>query len=103
MKKRFYYLRDKNNAPVITVCLLVVDGFREIARGVSICSKDDQPNKKIGRKIALARARKAMGIKSNTSVIRKIPFIDGLSDITIGLNFKSVYMPILTKFERRLV
>lgn len=60
MEEKYYYIRDRHNKPVITVCLLKKDGFT--SRGVSVCSPDDNPSKKIGREIALSRAKKTMEI-----------------------------------------
>lgn len=57
MKEYFYYLRDKENKPVITVCLL--EHAKATARGVSICSLRDFPDKKRGRAIARGRALRA--------------------------------------------
>jgi hypothetical protein len=61
----FYYLRDDDNRPTVTVCLrrwghatYSRDTF--ITRGIAICSERDMPSKKIGRSIAEGRAFKAL-------------------------------------------
>lgn len=53
-KPRYFYIRDQNNLPTITVCEIEFNSNRY--RGVSICSPLDQPYKKTGRKIAFDRA-----------------------------------------------
>ena len=62
MKKYFYYERQRHrqtdNVPVVTHCLLVDQGI--VAKGISKCSKNDNPNKALGRHIALQRAICAM-------------------------------------------
>ena len=58
MDKLFYYLRDKENRPVVTICL--IEERDRIARGVAICSQLDQPCKKTGRGIAGQRAQAAL-------------------------------------------
>ena len=62
MKKYFYYERQKHrktdNVPVVTHCLLNDGGI--VAKGIAKCSETDNPDKKLGRKIALGRALKAL-------------------------------------------
>jgi hypothetical protein len=60
MKEIYYYHRDSQNRPFITVCLLHDPETKESARGIAVCSKDDMPMKKRGRGIAYGRALKAM-------------------------------------------
>lgn len=64
----FYYLRDKQNRPVVTVCIVECGG--KFARGVAICSPLDNPNKKIGRMIAEGRAFKALEKGSGDEIWR---------------------------------
>ena len=55
----FYYLRNENNQPVITICLIKHgDSF---SRGVAICSPRDQLDKAVGQYIAHDRAE--IGVK----------------------------------------
>lgn len=56
----FYYLRDRLQKPIVTICLLVDTESEQKARGIAICSVQDAPNKKVGRAIALGRALKAL-------------------------------------------
>lgn len=53
----FYYIRDSRRRPVVTVCLVVVDGWR--SRGMAICGFRDNPIKAVGRALAIRRATKA--------------------------------------------
>jgi len=93
MKKRFYYFRDKNRAPIVTVCLLA-DGT-ETARGAAVCSAKDQPCKKTGRRIALARARKAIGTKKSDRAL--------LEHDPLTVSTKAIYNPQLSSFEERIL
>lgn len=58
MRIRYYYFRDMQKRPIITVCLMEEKGI--FSRGISVCAKGDNPCKKIGRKIARDRTYKAM-------------------------------------------
>ena len=58
MEEKYYYLRNKENEPVLTACLLKEKD--QIARGLAICSFQDSPCKRIGRAIAKGRAKKAL-------------------------------------------
>jgi hypothetical protein len=68
IRRVFYYIRDEQKRPVITVCLAIADrsegGQRwdsaHITRGMALCSKKDTPNKRVGRALAWGRARKAI-------------------------------------------
>ena len=55
---QFYYLRDEHNRPIVTVCLMYIEGY--VSRGIALCSPKDNPCKKIGRGIAYNRASKAI-------------------------------------------
>jgi hypothetical protein len=56
---RFYYIRDDENKPRVTVCLYQYSDCRSPTRGIALCSPVDNPCKKTGRAIALGRAMKA--------------------------------------------
>lgn len=100
----FYYLRDKQNHPLVTVCLHKTDGT--ICRGIAICSPKDNPNKKTGKAISLGRAKQAMKNKiARGSVIREEAY-NVLDKTSCDLDFffaKSTNQPILTKFEVKLL
>lgn len=54
MNKKFYYFRDSKKRPIITLCKIEI--FGKIGYGWSICSKKDNPCKRVGRSIAWSRA-----------------------------------------------
>lgn len=102
----FYHLRGYDMRPIVTICLLKQGN--EYARGVSICSKKEMPVKAVGRKIALERALEAMSTKQDgDDVVRwnALNVIDAVVDQveeSLLLLQKSMYMPTLTAFEKRL-
>lgn len=109
LRKRFYYFRDRENRPVITVCL-VSNENGEMSRGVAFCSKKDPPKKKTGRNIAAGRAVKAMFLKENfgsrvrkeaMEVLGSVPL--SFSELTDALHQHGYYQPVLTFFEQKLL
>jgi len=107
MKTYYYYYRDEDDVPKVTVCLLK-DG-NEIGKGVAVCSPLDFPNKKEGRKIARGFARKALGMKRSSVHILREETIEIIEDC-VNSNMEentdfchSVYQPALTKFENKIV
>lgn len=105
----FYYVRDKQGNPRVTVCLLS-DGETH-ARGMSICSIRDGINKKEGRRIAIARARKAWGTQKDSDDINlNIPdVLDILASLDVSktgtkiFRCKSEFQPELIEYEEKLV
>ena len=72
MIKKFVYLRDKENRPIVTICLLRDKANNMFGKGVSICSDMDYPIKKKGRSIAYERAFTALITqKSSLPILRK--------------------------------
>lgn len=69
---KFYYIRDCNGQPRITVCL-IKDGD-EISRGIAICSLKESPRLHEGRNKAWGRATRAM-IHKHVSLSKGEPFI----------------------------
>lgn len=107
-KGMFYYVRSKkNNAPVVTVCLLN-DG-PNVARGISVCSLKDVVNKKEGRKIALANARKAMGTKRDGCKVQRVEALRSIAhhELDEPMSFfgykKAAYNPITTDYEAIII
>lgn len=100
----YYYLRDFNNVPVVTVC--VVRKGNEYARGVSICSSYDQVNKNVGRRISRDRALFAIHNRAtDDNIINRSEAVDVLNDInydTLYINYKFEYNPQLSYFEMKL-
>ena len=58
MIKRFYYYRDEDKHPRITVCVIEKDGAYH--RGVAICAPDDRVIKSKGRVRASGRVDQAL-------------------------------------------
>lgn len=103
LKINSYYLRDTNNHPVVTVCVMK---YKErTARGVSICNtKEDNIDKKYGRNLARKRAFFALSDrKTGLGIRRRSVFLTLNFNILDEWFFKSEYNPELTKFERQLL
>jgi hypothetical protein len=96
----FYYIRDYQKRPVITVCLIRFNGIW--SRGVAICSDKDMPSKKEGRMKAFGRAEKATRNQEHSELIGNCIF---MWIFLLGAEFirKSEWNAILTVFEQRLV
>jgi hypothetical protein len=99
----YYYIRDIKKRPIITVCLIEnFDG--QWCRGISICSKHDNPVKKIGRVKAYGRARQAMVKKMNIKKLKNKNDFEYYSSYSILLNeneHKIVYKKVISKFYRQ--
>ena len=124
MKEQFYFIRDEDHKPVITVCLLVdctlVTPFIA-ARGVAICSDLDTPCtkqdiwKSNGPGIAKRRAWKAwknghdmypIVREEAYNVLDKIKFLDSWEDVQFEdiFDYKASYKPIfLSPKEQRIL
>jgi len=103
----WYYLRNEENEPVVTVILTINDN-NEIARGVSVCSVDDNPEKRKGIEWARKYAIDAMKAKSN--IERKCLQVESLVLDSVShpeefdiYAFKAWYMPKLSEFETNLI
>lgn len=105
MKEYFYYFRDDENRPIITGCLLI-DG-KEYSRGVALCSRQDNPCKKSGRKIAKTRALWAMKNRQSNCEITSIKANSVLIDAKISATYfdfvKSAFMPPVNNIETKLM
>jgi hypothetical protein len=101
----YYYLRTPEKKPVITVCLLEKNG--EMARGVAVCSKLDNPCRKTGRKIARTRAQWALENKGNNCAIATSNCFRALWQAKIvGSLFdylKAAYNPEISYFEKQIM
>jgi len=104
-KVHFYYKRDADNRPLVTVCL--IHGSNGIGRGVAVCSPNDIPNKKIGREYAKRRALKAYWEKRTEEPIVTNRAVDVAvsvaEDQAEWLNPKIWYNPVLSQHERNIV
>ena len=107
MRQIIYYLRDHLKRPLITVCLLR-DENDNMARGVSICSPRDNPNKEEGRFLAVGRAHKAMEKKRDFSPISREEALGvlGYKQMTTfygNERCKVRFNPELSEFEQKLL
>lgn len=111
-KEKLYYIRDRNLAPRVTVCLLESEDG-QVTRGISLCSYLDIINKKEGRNKARGRATKAMYQKSSSGQIEnsfdsKIILSDLVEiandfEILNRFEYLSEFNPKLTTFEMKLL
>lgn len=97
-KIRYYYIRDINNRPLVTVCLMKVG--KAVARGVAYCSQKDNVCKKMGRSIAHQRASWAIEHKESNCAIGRNHIV---SRNRFKKAFKAVYNPYLNKLEKKLL
>ena len=104
MKTYFYYHRDRENKPLVTVCLLT--GDMGVARGIAICSPQDNPCKATGRTIAMRRAERAIkGRNGHDDFIARreaLQVIDDCTECDLWLN-KSDRNPALTEYESKIL
>ncbi len=70
MKLFYYYLRNEQGHPVVTICLGVLGRTKDIARGIGICSPSDTVCKKEGRRWARKRTMKAFGLQKTSNPIQ---------------------------------
>lgn len=102
---KFYYSRDEYGHPRITVCLGRDDRTGKVARGISICSKNDTVDKSKGRKLAYVRMNQAKASGTTTGLIT----CDDLSAVTTfqsenpDINFKSEAHAEVNAFEQDLL
>lgn len=116
MDYKFYYIRDKNNQPVITVCILK-DNTGKFHRGVALCSKLDDINKELGRSRSIAHYRAIKAFYSKRDQLLVSRTVDDYFQISQNNNkntilliniissdklYKSQYDVICNHVERRL-
>ena len=114
MDEYIYYVRDKENRPMVTVCLMHSDDG-QYARGVAICSlKETGPDKAIGRMYARGRALRAFrkaenGKTEKTSPVKRKEAYKSLMKACrplLPMQFfeaKSVYNPALNQLEETII
>ncbi len=97
-----YYYGKLDDKKVITVCLIQKED--RIARGVAVLGDGDQMNRKLGRTISSGRAEKALQKRGDFGLVRR-SYPRSLIRTTLNLPhyYKSAYMPVLTKFEQKLL
>jgi hypothetical protein len=96
----YYYLRDSEKRPVVTVALKKTGGT--YARGIAICSNSDNPSKKTGRKIARGRAMAAIKRGMSAMPIRREEAV-GILYGSDGIYEKSQYGVNPNKHERDII
>jgi len=105
----FYYARNAQKHPIVTVCLLVLKEEGEepvVSRGISICSPIEGVRKPEGRKRALKRAMHAIytQCKADYPISRYEACMQIEStELDHRINHKSMYNCALTTFEMHLL
>ena len=99
----YYHVRFRDGSGY-TVCLVLDKEEALIARGVAICSKQDQFNRRTGRVLALARAMQAITHKDCLHRIKGNPYDTFMTQLskTSAMSFvwKAAYKPNPTEYER---
>jgi len=107
LKEYYYYLRDEQNRPAVTVCLIVDNDSNEYFRGIAVTSDKDMPSKKEGRRIARGRSLRAIGMHKSTMKMDYQKALDLFSDnFNTVPEYKSVYsddLSGLNAMERKLM
>jgi len=102
----YYYLRDEQNRPLVTVCLAINRDTNEFFRGITICGSDNL-EKSEGRKYASRRVLRAIKRRKNTMSIKQDFVIGILNEVGYKLGmYKSMYgddLSGLDAMERRLI
>ena len=114
MDEYIHYIRDNNNRPMITICLLKDDDSK-LARGVAICSlKETGPDKSVGRRYARGRALRAFrkaknGNPGQSSLVNREEAYKSIMKAVrpiLPMEFyqaKCVYNPKLNSLEENLI
>jgi len=101
VKTYFYYLRDKDRKPLVTVCLHCVDD--KYYRGVATCSTKDNPVKRIGRNIAFGRALQAVKHGEDKDGICRSEAVNVHIRVDSYLMNKFTDKPFLELIEQKLI
>lgn len=106
-KRRFYYFRDTDNHPRITVCIIQDPKSKIYCRGLSLCSFMDATEKEFGRDMAEDRAIKAFKTQKHSEKMTRVETDKIISSILkfgneLNNAYKSVYDTLLTEFETKL-
>jgi len=101
----FYYIRDETSYPTVTVCIQFDTLTGWYSRGVAVCSRQDQPVKKIGRTIAEYRANLGLHRGNDYPIIRWeiLPRTALLFLYDNHIRWKAEANPTLTEHEQRMV
>jgi hypothetical protein len=102
--ERKYVIRDKQNRPRVDVVLLVETETAEWTRGISICSRKENPNRIEGFNKAAGRAVKALiQQKDCLPIQREEACLDYIELELPAPAFKAAYKPKLTEFEQKIL
>jgi len=95
-----YYLPREIKTKQVAVVLVCDD--KKISRGIAVCSKNDQFNRKRGRMIAMGRAQKAFATQETSD---KNDIVFKFEDMGLPDEFDAMgsYQPDLTDFETDLL
>jgi hypothetical protein len=99
----YYYLRDENRRPVITVAVADILDDGVVCRGVAICSDKELPVKRIGRDIARGRLIKALVNREDSEPVQRFEAVDVMMCEDLYTDFKSSYDVEPTEFELGLL
>ena len=100
----YYYYRDTEKKPIITVCLLKAE--QAIGKGIAICSDLDSPCKRTGRQIAKGRAIQALVHRITTQPVNRIEALTVLwkaNPLIPQFINKTIFNPSLKPFEIRML
>ena len=100
----YYYIRDKENHPIITVCLMTDN--KKTSRGIAVCSKQESPDKAYGKALAFKRAKKAMKAQDNLFIVARDEIIEILDELPVPNDFyfwKGKFNPGLSHYELELL
>ena len=98
MKEYYYYTSDEDH-PLISCCLIFTNP-KDYVRGLAYCSKNDNPNKKVGRSIARQRAFYALKYGKNLYS----SLYQGKKPINKPCIYpRALYCPTLNNHELRMI
>ena len=101
--EKYYYFRDDNNQPRVTVCLLKFG--KDVYKGISICSKKDNVDKQYGRWLAFCQALRARENRPSHSIDRTeaLEVLESCNAVDQVGMLKSYKNPELSSFEEKLL
>lgn len=102
-----YHVRNEVKAIIGTVAFSYNETSHTVNRGVAIVSPRDQPNRKLGRRIAEGRLAKAQTQKTNRNEIKKgsESAFDFVNEPSVGeeICYKETFMGTPTEFETMIM
>jgi hypothetical protein len=107
VKEKYYFMRDPDNRPIVTVCLLQQHNC--LGMGIAICSETDNPSKQKGRNISYGRAFGALKKRKSSQPILRGKAWSAISQVDfepITLLKSNFYTPpyhYLTEREKKIL